>query len=405
MDRPLAPYWPHTDVAGIESLVELALDLRSTWEHSADELWGQLDDDLWALTHNPWLVLQTVARTRLEEALHDAAFRTRLETLVAERRAGLTTPAWFQRALYPPNQPQFLPITPVREDDGEWLRLEVVTRGRRVWLRAWKAIVGRTMLYLLDSNDPANSPADRGITSELYGGGLQLRLIQEIALGIGGWHLLRRIGLRPEVCHLNEGHAAFAVLERARDFMESTGQPFDVALAVTRGGNVFTTHTPVAAGFDRFPPDLVARALDGYARKGLGISIEQLLGLGRERPQDTSEAFNMALLAIRGSTAVNGVSRLHGHVSREIFQSLFPRWPRQEVPIGYVTNGVHAPTWDSADADDLWTRACGKRRWVDGQGTPLGSPTCASDSPGSAPRPARRRQRRRRRRRSFAPMR
>jgi starch phosphorylase len=452
MDRPLAPYWPHTDVAGVESLVELALDLRSTWEHSADELWGQLDDDLWALTHNPWLVLQTVARTRLEEALHDPAFRTRLEMLVAERRAGLTTPAWFQRAqpqapltcvayfsmefglsealpiysgglgnvagdqlkaahdlgvpvvgvgllyqegyfrqvidpdgsqraLYPPNQPQFLPITPVREDDGEWLRLEVATRGRRVWLRAWKAVVGRTMLYLLDSNDPANSPADRGITSELYGGGLQLRLIQEIALGIGGWHLLRRIGLRPEVCHLNEGHAAFAVLERARDFMESTGQPFDVALAVTRGGNVFTTHTPVAAGFDRFPPDLVTRALDGYARKGLGIPVERLLGLGRERPEDASEPFNMALLAMRGSAAVNGVSRLHGHVSREIFQPLFPRWPRQEVPIGYVTNGVHVPTWDSAAADDLWTRACGKRRWVDGQGTSLEDGLrCAGDA-------------------------
>ena len=138
--------------------------------------------------------------------------------------------------------------------------------------------MGRTTLYLLDSNDPANSPADRGITSELYGGGPPLRLIQEIALGIGGWHLLRRLGLQPEVCHLNEGHAAFAVLERARDFMEDTGQPFDVALAVTRGGNVFTTHTPVAAGFDRFAPDLVARALDGYARKGLGISVRAAPG-------------------------------------------------------------------------------------------------------------------------------
>src|SRR5262249_24856589 len=261
--------------------------------------------------------------------------------------------------------------TPVREDDGEWLRLEVVTRGRRIWLRAWKAVVGRAMLYLLDSNDPANFPADRGITSELYGGGPQLRLTQESAPGMGGWQLLRRLGLGPEVCHLNEGHAAFAVLERARDFMESTAQPFDVAFAVTRAGNVFTTHTPVAAGFDRFPPDLVARALDGYARKGLGISIERLLGFGRERPEDASEPFNMALLAMRGSTAVNGVSRLHGDVSREIFQPLFPRWPRHEVPIGYVTNGVHVPTWDSAEADDLWTRACGKRRWVDGQGTPL----------------------------------
>ncbi len=436
MDRPLAPYWPHADVPGIEQLVELALDLRSTWEHSGDELWGQLDPELWALTHSPWVVLQTVARTRLAEALRDPAFHGRLESLVAARRASLTASTWFQRqhphapltcvayfsmefglsealpiysgglgnvagdqlkaahdlgvpvvgvgllyqqgyfrqviepdgsqrALYPPNQPSFLPITPVREADGEWLRLEVATRGRKVWLRAWQARVGRTRLYLLDSNDPANTPADRGITSELYGGGPALRLIQEIALGIGGWYLLRRLGLQPEVCHLNEGHAAFAVLERARGFMEDTGQPFDVALAVTRGGNVFTTHTPVAAGFDRFDPDLVRRALDGYARKGLGVSVERLLALGRERPDDASEAFNMALLAIRGSTAVNGVSELHGQVSRAIFQPLFPRWPRSEVPIGHVTNGVHVPTWDSDAADRLWTGACGKERWAD----------------------------------------
>src|SRR5262245_59796295 len=436
----LAPYWPHADVAGIDQLVELALDLRSTWNHSADELWGRLDPELWALTHNPWVVLQTVARTRLVEALREPAFRDRLQSLVADRRASLTAPAWFhrrhpqalltcvayfsmefglsealpiysgglgnvagdqlkaandlgvpvvgvgllyqqgyfrqviepdgsQRALYPPNQPSFLPITPVREADGEWLRLEVATRGRKVWLRAWQARVGRATLYLLDSNDPANSPADRGITSELYGGGPPQRLTQEIALGIGRWRLLEQMGLQPEVCHLNGHHAAFAVLERARSFMERSGQPFDVALAVTRGGNVFTTHTPVSAGFDRFAPDLVGRMLDGYARKGLGIGIEQLLALGRERPGDASEAFNMALLAIRGSAAVNGVSRLHGEVSRTIFQPLFPRWPTPEVPIGHVTNGVHMPTWDSDAADALWTRAAGKERWTGGQET------------------------------------
>ncbi len=435
MIRPLAPYWPHADVPGVDRLVELALDLRSSWEHSADELWGRLDPELWALTHSPWVVLQTVARTRLEEALGEPAFRARLESLAGERRATMTAPAWFQQRyprapltcvayfcmefglsealpiysgglgnvagdqlkaahdlgvpvvgvgllyqqgyfrqvieadgsqheLYPPNQPSFLPITPVREPDGEWLRLEVTTRGRRIWLRAWQARVGRTTLYLLDSNDPANTPADRGITSELYGGGPGLRLTQEIALGIGGWHLLRRLGLAPEVCHLNEGHAAFAVLERARCFMEDSGQPFDVALAVTRAGNHFTTHTPVAAGFDRFAPELVAQMLEGYARKGLGIPIEQLLALGRRRGDDAAEAFNMAYLAIRGSAGINGVSRLHGAVSRAIFQDLFPRWPQREVPVGDVTNGVHMPSWDSEVADALWTRVCGKERWT-----------------------------------------
>jgi glycogen phosphorylase len=435
MPNPLATLVPNADIPGVAQLAELALDLRSTWNHSTDELWGRLDPELWALTHSPWVVLQTVARTRLLEALREPAFNQRLESLAEERRSCLTRPGWFQqhhpeaqlgcvayfsmefglsealpiysgglgnvagdqlkaahdlgvpvvgigllyqqgyfrqviepdgsqRALYPQNSPSFLPVTPVREPDGEWLRLEVVTHGRKVFLRAWQAKVGRTTLYLLDSNDPANSPADRGITSELYGGGLALRLTQEIALGIGGWFLMRRLGLGPDVCHLNEGHAAFAVLERARCFMEDTGKPFDVALAVTRAGNLFTTHTPVAAGFDRFDPALITRTLGGYARKGLGISVEELLALGRERPADQSEPFNMAHLAIRGSLAVNGVSRLHGAVSRSLFQSLFPRWPTAEVPIGHVTNGVHVPTWDSEAADTLWTRVCGKDRWT-----------------------------------------
>ena len=219
-------------------------------------------------------------------------------------------------------------------------------------------------LYLLDSNNAANFPAHRGITSELYGGGPELRLKQEILLGIGGWRLLRALGIEPEVCHLNEGHAAFAVLERARDFMEQTGQPFQVALAATRPGNLFTTHTAVAAGFDRFAPDLVKQYAGRYAQEKLGISLQDLLALGRQNPDDASEPSNMAYLAIRGSGAISGVSRLHGKVSRHIFQALFPAWPEEEVPVGYVTNGIHVPTWDSAQADSLWTEACGKDRWL-----------------------------------------
>jgi starch phosphorylase len=182
-------------------------------------------------------------------------------------------------------------------------------------------------------------------------------------LGVAGWRLLRALGIKPEVCHLNEGHAAFAVLERARSYMEDHGQPFDVALSVTRAGNVFTTHTPVEAGFDRFPPDLAEAHLKQYAERELGIPLPQLLALGRVNPSDENEPFNMAYLAVRGSGAVNGVSRLHGEVSRRIFQNLFPRWPQPEVPVSHVTNGVHVPTWDSIEADDLWTSACGKERW------------------------------------------
>jgi starch phosphorylase len=268
-----------------------------------------------------------------------------------------------QQALYPYNDPGQLPITPLRKPNGEWLRLEVKLPGYSVWLRAWQVQVGRVKLYLLDSNDVANYPAHRGITSELYGGGPELRLKQEMVLGLGGWRLLRELGLRPEVCHLNEGHAAFAVLERARNFMEETGQPLDVALAVTRAGNLFTTHTAVAAGFDRFAPALIEQYFGEYAGK-LGITLHELLALGRQNPDDPSEPFNMAYLAIRGSGAVNGVSRLHGQVSRHLFEPIFSHWPTNEVPIGHITNGVHMPTWDSAAADDLWTEACSKGRWL-----------------------------------------
>ena len=424
-----------TEIEGFDSLAELALNIRWSWNHAADEVWRRLDLELWEITHNPWVVLQTVSRDRIETVLADPVFRKTVDGLVQTRRQVLEAPAWFQQnhsqgpltcaayfsmefmlsealpiysgglgnvagdqlkaasdlgvpvvgvgllyqqgyfrqvidkdgaqqALFPYNDPGQLPITPVRQENGEWLRLEIALPDYTVWLRAWQVQVGRVKLYLLDSNDAANFPAHRGITSELYGGGPELRLKQELLLGIGGWRLLGALGIRPEVCHLNEGHAAFAVLERARSFMRETAQPFQVALAVTRGGNLFTTHTAVAAGFDLFTPALIEQYLGGHAEQELGITLHDLLALGRLNPNDSSESFNMAYLAIRGSGAVNGVSRLHGKVSRNIFQPLFPRWPQDEIPVGHVTNGVHMPTWDSAAADDLWTDACGKDRWL-----------------------------------------
>ena len=268
-----------------------------------------------------------------------------------------------QIEFYPYNDPSQLPVVPVRDEEGEWLRIELNFPGRILRLRAWEAKVGRVKLFLLDSNDPINRPADQGITSELYGGGPEMRLQQEIVLGIGGWRLLHTLGIRPNVCHLNEGHAALAILERVRTFMAETDQPFDVALAAVRAGNVFTTHTPVSAGFDRFPPALAGQYLSAYANK-LGLAMKDLLALGRRDPNNSAESFNMAYLAVRGSGAVNGVSRLHGEVSRRIFQPLFPRWPRSEVPVSHVTNGIHTPSWDSAAADTLWSDACGKERWL-----------------------------------------
>ncbi|MHB9079700.1 MAG: alpha-glucan family phosphorylase [Pirellulaceae bacterium] len=424
-----------TEIEGFDSLAKLALDMRWSWNHATDKVWRQLDSELWELTQNPWVVLQTVSRDKLQDMFADPAFRKTVDALVQTRRQAVKAPTWFQQnhpqgsltcvayfsmefmlsealpiysgglgnvagdqlkaasdlgvpvvgvgllyqqgyfrqvidkdgaqqALFPYNDPGQLPITPLRHPNGEWLRLEIALPGYSVWLRAWQVQVGRVKLYLLDSNDAANFPAHRGITSELYGGGPELRLKQELLLGIGGWRLLAALGIRPEVCHLNEGHAAFAVLERARSFMQETAQPFEVALAVIRAGNLFTTHTAVAAGFDRFAPALIEQYLGGYAEQKLGITLHDLLALGRQNPNDSSEAFNMAYLAIRGSGAVNGVSRLHGEVSRHLFEPLFPHWPAGEVPVGHVTNGVHMPSWDSAPADDLWTEACGKDRWL-----------------------------------------
>jgi starch phosphorylase len=440
-----------TDVEGFDALSELALDMRSSWHHATDRVWRQLDPVLWESTHNPWVVLQTVSREKLQRVLAEPAFRKDVDDLLQARRHAAQASAWFQKAhgqsalthvayfsmefmlsealpiysgglgnvagdqlkaasdlgvpvigvgllysqgyfrqvigkageqqaLFPYNDPGQLPITPLRQANGEWVRLEIALPGYSVWLRAWQVQVGRLKLYLLDSNDAANYPAHRGITSELYGGDPELRLKQELLLGIGGWRLLGALGIQPQVCHLNEGHAAFAVLERAHAFMLETAQPFEVALAVTRAGNLFTTHTAVAAGFDRFEPTLIEQYLAGYADQRLGITLHELLALGRANPNDASEPFNMAYLAVRGSGAVNGVSRLHGKVSRQLFEPLFPRWPQEDIPVGSVTNGVHVPTWDSAPADDLWTQACGKGRWLGTTETLERDVRCASDA-------------------------
>ena len=275
-----------------------------------------------------------------------------------------------QHALYSFNNPGQLPVTPVRQSNGEWLRLKINLPGYVVWFRAWQVQIGKVRLYLLDTNDMANPPIHQGITSELYGGGPETRIKQELLLGIGGWRLLEALGIRPEVCHLNEGHAAFAVLERAYSYMQENGQSFEVALAVTRAGNLFTTHTALAAGFDRFSPFLIEQYLGHYAQSDLGISMQDLLALGRLNRNDTSEMFNMAYLAIRGSGSVNAVSKLHEKVSRQLFSPLFPHWPEDEIPVGHITNGVHIPSWESPVAEKLWTRAGNKDNWLGMSETP-----------------------------------
>ena len=336
------PAVPYTHSAaefdGFDSLAELALNLRWSWNHSSDDLWRQLDPELWELTHNPWVVLQTVSRDKIKRLLADPVFRKNVDGILEARRQGMAESAWFhkshpntslkcaayfsmefmlsealpiysgglgnvagdqlkaasdlgvpvvgvgllyqqgyfrqvidkdgaQQALYPYNDPGQLPITALRQPNGEWLRLEIKLPGYSLWLRAWQVEVGRAKLYLLDSNDSANYPAHRGITSELYGGGPELRLQQELVLGIGGWRLLQALGIEPEICHLNEGHAAFAVLDRARTFMESSRSIVpDRARHHSGGQSVHHSHggsrwfRPLPAGPDRAVSGRLCRA-------------------------------------------------------------------------------------------------------------------------------------------------
>jgi starch phosphorylase len=259
-----------------------------------------------------------------------------------------------QHALYPVNDTRQLPMEPLLSPDGSLLRLPIELPGLTVWLRGWQVQVGRNRLLLLDSNDPANPVPVRLITEQLYGGDNEMRLRQEIVLGIGGWRLMAAAGYNPAVCHLNDGHAAFAVLERARSYMGAHQVSFDVALMATRAGNLFTTHTPVSDGFDRFDPELLSKYLNQYVEQELGQPFGKILALGQEDAANAFEPFKMAFLAMRCAGAVNAVSQLHESTSRKIFEPIFPRFALADIPIGHITNGVHLPTWVSLEAEEHW---------------------------------------------------
>ena len=268
----------------------------------------------------------------------------------------------WQQEIFPYNEPESMPIEPVTSPERGWLHVPLELPGRILLLRVWQAQLGRTALYLLDSNTPLNNPADRGITGKLYRGATETRLAQELALGIAGWRAVTI--LRPDynICHMNEGATAFAIVERARNMAAAAGLDFGSALWATRAANIFTTHTPVPVAFERFSADLVQKYLAAIPGLGDG-ALARLVALGRSNPADETEPFNLTYFAVRGSAKSFGVSKLHGEVSRHIFRPLFPRWPEAEIPIGHVTNGIHVPSWDSKEADALWTQACGKERW------------------------------------------
>lgn len=256
-----------------------------------------------------------------------------------------------------------LPVQMVKDENGHDLRITVRLPGRTVNVAIWKALVGRIPLYLLDTNLAENDANDRQITGQLYGGDMEMRIKQEIILGIGGVRALRAAGINPDVCHMNEGHSAFLALERIRDLIEKHNISFDEARQAAAASHVFTTHTPVPAGIDRFPPDMIHRYFKPY-HESLRLDIEGLLALGRDNVFNKNEYFSMATLAVRTAQWCNGVSKLHGQVSRQMWHTIWPGVPQHEVPIAHVTNGVHARSWLSADLTNLLDRYLGAR-WQD----------------------------------------
>jgi glycogen phosphorylase len=261
-------------------------------------------------------------------------------------RQRLRNDGW-QEEHYGETFPNDLPLTLVKAADGKPLRIEVFIRERNVLAQVWRAVVGRVTLYLLDTNIPENVEMDRWVTGHLYGGDRETRIVQEMLLGIGGVRLLRKLGVKPHVFHLNEGHSAFLTIELAREVIQSERRSWTEATDVVRRQCVFTTHTPVAAGNDEFDPAVVMRVFGSAYLRELGLTEEAFLGLGRVEPNNKAERYGLTPLALRMCRSTNGVSRKHGEVSRALWQRLYPGKTVSEVPITHVTNGVHVPTWTS----------------------------------------------------------
>ncbi|TNE53460.1 MAG: alpha-glucan family phosphorylase [Bacteroidetes bacterium] len=257
-----------------------------------------------------------------------------------------------------------LPVQPVRDEHDEWIKVHVNFAGRTVWAKVWQLNVGRIPLYLLDTDIDDNTWEDRSISHQLYGGDTENRLRQEILLGIGGVRALKAMKIDPDLYHLNEGHAAFLGLERLRNYLQSKQLPYEQALEIVRATQLFTTHTPVPAGHDAFPESLLRDYLFEFTY-ALDISWEDLVAFGRIHADDEQELFSMSHLAIRTSQEVNGVSRLHGAVSQKMFNELYPEYNHEELHVGYVTNGVHFPTWVAGEWLQLYLKTFGKGFWDD----------------------------------------
>jgi starch phosphorylase len=432
----------------LSRLVDIAMNLRWTWHRESLDLFRRLDPDLWeASSHNPCVMLGSIAQDRLDEASTDEGFIAqygRVCRSLDEYMGGATphhdvrdplAPArpWFNRAhagsdlqvayfsmefgltecmaiysgglgllagdhlksasdlgvplvavglayqegyfrqylnpdgwqgeLYPDNDFYNLPMALERRPDGSAVKIAIELPGRTLFAQIWRVQVGRVPLLLLDANVPETEERDRVASLRLYSGDRDIRIRQEILLGVGGVRALEALGFQPRVFHMNEGHAAFLSLERVRRLMETRYLNFEEAREVAAAGGVFTTHTPVPAGIDKFVPSLIDQYFGSWYER-FGISRHQFLALGRERPGNHDEQFSMAILAIRMAGATNGVSLLHGEVSRDMWAALWPGAPAHEVPIGAITNGVHALSWLSGEMLGLYDRYLGPR-WSD----------------------------------------
>lgn len=265
----------------------------------------------------------------------------------------------WQTEYYTLLNPKNLPLDPVLDAKGETVVCSVRIGMKQVYFQAWRANVGRVPVYLLDTNRPENEQHHRDLSLRVYGGDSTTRIMQEILLGVGGVRLLRALGYSPSTFHMNEGHAAFLTLELAREKM-AAGIGYEAALEATKKECIFTTHTPVEAGHDRFSSDLMSYAANKFSSQ-LKISHEQLMGLGRVNVDDGNEPFCMTVLALKLSRAANGVSELHGQVSREMWQSLYPGKKVEEVPIGHITNGIHLSGWMKGPVRRFWRRKLGEK--------------------------------------------
>ena len=274
----------------------------------------------------------------------------------------LTSDGW-QLEDYPHYEFHQHPVTLERGKNDQPVRVEVEMRGRPVICQVWRCQVGRVPLYLLDSDTPDNRAEDRQITAQLYGGDREMRIRQEVVLGVGGVLALDALGIEPAVCHMNEGHSAFLAIQRIAMLMEKEGLSYVEAKEAVTANTVFTTHTPVPAGIDTFAPHLVDTYMGHFATK-MGLSRQDFLGLGRVDPNNSNEPFCMAILALRLATGVNGVSKIHGGVSREMWKRVWPGAPTNEVPIDSITNGVHVRSWLSLDMAQLFDRYLGPD-WAD----------------------------------------